>query len=237
MNLKNGCMICGEELVYRDSAAQMECAVCHRTFESNAVCRKGHFVCDECHAKSGAELIIEECRHLKSGDPAEIMRELMRKPFIHMHGPEHHVLAGAALLTAFKNSGGEVDLFEALEEMKRRGEKIPGGTCGFWGCCGAAISAGIFISIVTGATPLAKDEWKLANFVTADALSAIAEKGGPRCCKRDSFLAVEAAVRAVKEHLGIEMGSGSRIKCEFSKLNGQCIGKRCPYNTANDNDI
>lgn len=27
----------------------------------------------------------------------------------HMHGPEHHVMVGAALLTAYKNAGGAID--------------------------------------------------------------------------------------------------------------------------------
>ena len=27
-----------------------------------------------------------------------------------MHGPEHHAMVGSALLTAFKNAGGDVDL-------------------------------------------------------------------------------------------------------------------------------
>lgn len=30
------------------------------------------------------------------------------------------------------------------------------GACGFWGACGAGISAGMFVSIVTGSTPPAK---------------------------------------------------------------------------------
>lgn len=28
----------------------------------------------------------------------------------HMHGPEHHIMVGAALLTAYKNAGGDIDL-------------------------------------------------------------------------------------------------------------------------------
>lgn len=61
-----------------------------------------------------------------------------------MHGPEHHVRVGAALLTAWHNGGGQIDFPAALEEMKKRGSQIPGGICGLWGTCGAAVSAGIF---------------------------------------------------------------------------------------------
>ncbi|MBQ5390561.1 MAG: alanine:cation symporter family protein, partial [Clostridia bacterium] len=55
---------------------------------------------------------------------------------------------GAALLAAYKNSGGEVDLENALMEMYNRGKQVPGGICGLWGSCGAAVSSGIFISII-----------------------------------------------------------------------------------------
>ena len=50
-----------------------------------------------------------------------------------MHGPEHHVMVGSALLAAYKNAGGEIDLPEALLEMMNRGKAVPGGVCGFWG--------------------------------------------------------------------------------------------------------
>ena len=53
--------------------------------------------------------------------------------------------------------------------------------------------------------------------------------GGPRCCKRDSYLAIIKAVEFAKEHLGVEMELGE-IKCVHSKQNNQCIGKRCPFN-------
>ena len=91
------------------------------------------------------------------------------------------------------------------------------------------MSAGMFISIVTGSTPLKNDEWRLSNLMTAAALEKIGKIGGPRCCKRDSFLAVQTAVAFAQEHLGIQMELPSRIVCGFSPLNAQCIGGRCPF--------
>ena len=44
--------------------------------------------------------------------------------FCHMHGPEHHVMVGAALLTAYKNAGGELDLEPALQEIASRGRYV-----------------------------------------------------------------------------------------------------------------
>ncbi len=114
-------------------------------------------------------------------------------------------MVGAALLTAYKNAGGQLDLEKALHEMYRRGKEVPGGACGFWGACGAGISAGQFLAIATQSTPLAVEPWGLSNQMTALALDRIGKAGGPRCCKRDSFLSILAAVDFVREHLGVEM--------------------------------
>lgn len=57
-------------------------------------------------------------------------------------------------ITANKNAGGAINLRESVMEMLNRGKAVPGGTCGFWGACGAGISAGMFVSILSGATPL-----------------------------------------------------------------------------------
>ena len=54
------------------------------------------------------------------------------------------------------------------------------------------------------------------------------EQNTPRCCKRDSYLAIVKAVEFAREHLGVEMELG-KIKCVHSKQNNQCIGKRCPF--------
>lgn len=152
----------------------------------------------------------------------------MSMNFCHMHGPEHHVMVGASLLTAYKNAGGEIDLTSALSEMQARGMQVPGGACGFWGACGAGISTGMYMSIVTKSTPLAKEAWGLSNQMTGLSLSAIGKNGGLRCCKRDSYLAIMEAVRFTKEKLGVGMEL-DKIECSRSKLNNQCIEERCPF--------
>ena len=65
--------------------------------------------------------------------------------------------------------------------------------------------------------------------MTSRALGAIAELGGPRCCKRNSFTAEKEAVEFVKETLGIEMEIPDKIECSFSDENQQCLKKYCPY--------
>ena len=64
--------------------------------------------------------------------------------------------------------------------------------------------------------------------MTAKSLEGIAEIGGPRCCKRDSFLSILAAIDFVKDNFGVEMEK-PEVVCRFSAQNNQCIGKRCPF--------
>ena len=167
-----------------------------------------------------------------SKNPIEIIEKMMAMPFCHMHGPEHHVMVGAALLTAYRNAGGELDLPSALTEMLSRGRSVPGGACGFWGACGAGISSGMFVSILSRSTPLSIEPFALAHRMTARSLAAIGEIGGPRCCKRDSFLSILCAIDFVKEQFGVEMEK-PEVLCTHAAQNNQCIGKRCPFNRAN----
>ena len=68
--------------------------------------------------------------------------------------------------------------------------------------------------------------------MTSKALGAIGEIGGPRCCKRDSYLAILSAVDFAKEHFGVEMEK-HEIICGHCGENNQCIGKRCPFHPVN----
>ena len=222
-----GCLICKAPLEYLVQDEMMECAVCHRKEPSKTRCVKGHYVCNDCHTQ-GMDIILGLCLAETSADPVAIVRKMMDLPFCHMHGPEHHVMVGAALLTAYRNAGGSVELEKALGEMYRRGKEVPGGACGFWGACGAGISAGQFLAIATESTPLAGQPWGLSNQMTARALDSIGRTGGPRCCKRDSFLSILAAVDFVRERLGVEMERTVPV-CSYSGRNGQCLGKNCPF--------
>ena len=137
-------------------------------------------------------------------------------------------MVGSALLTAYKNAGGDINLEEALMEMQNRGKSVPGGACGFWGACGAGISTGMFVSIITKASPLTKESWGLSNLMTSKALGEIGKIGGPRCCKRDSYLAILSAIDFVKDHFDVEMEK-NKVVCIHSDINNQCIGSRCPF--------
>ena len=108
----------------------MECAICHKKEPSKTRCVKGHYVCNDCHTQ-GMDSIFGLCLSETSKDPVAIVRRMMDLPFCHMHGPEHHVMVGAALLTAYKNAGGSLDLEAALREMYSRGKEVPGEPAAF----------------------------------------------------------------------------------------------------------
>ena len=229
--MKDECLICNAPLEYLETDEPMECAICHKKENSKTRCIHGHYVCNDCHT-AGMDTILGLCLNETSKNPVEIIEKMMALPFCHMHGPEHHVMVGAALLTAYKNAGGKIDLETALSEMMNRGKSVPGGACGFWGACGAGISSGMFISIISKSTPLSQEPFSLSHRMTAKSLQAIGEIGGPRCCKRDSYLSILSAIEFVKENFGIELDA-PEIVCSHASLNNQCIGKRCPFAKAN----
>lgn len=229
--MREECLICRAPLEYLEADTMMECSICHTRELSKTRCVNGHYVCNDCHTR-GLDAILELCLRETSKDPVAVLEAMMSLPFCHMHGPEHHVMVGAALLTAYKNAGGDIDLADALGEMMRRGKSVPGGACGFWGACGAGISTGMFVSIVSGSTPLANEPFALSHKMTSKALGEIGAIGGPRCCKRDSFLSVLAAVDFAREQLGVTMERPA-VVCRYSPQNNQCIGRRCPFSPAN----
>ena len=137
-------------------------------------------------------------------------------------------MVGSALLTAYRNAGGDIDLKDALYEMQVRGKQVPGGACGLWGACGAGVSTGMYVSIALKTTPLSEKTWGLSNQMTARALSAIGKNGGPRCCKRDSYLAIIEAVKFTSEHLGVNMDM-AEVNCSRSHMNNQCLHEECKF--------
>ncbi len=173
--------------------------------------------------------IVDACLQETSKNPVELFNKIAIKDFIRIHGPEHHVLDGAVLLTAFYHAGGKIDLKASLEELVKRGAQMPGATCGLWGVCGAVNSIGAALSIIDGTGPLSEDSsWGKHMSYTSKALAQMAKVGGPRCCKRDAFLALYEATTFVNENYDVQLES-SEIHCSFSAKNEQCIQGKCPF--------
>ena len=87
-----------------------------------------------------AELIVKDIKKEQGTNPVVIFKQIAKKEYVSIHGPEHHILDGASLLVAYKNAGGEIDLEQALDRLMAEGLRMPGAMCGLWGICGAITS-------------------------------------------------------------------------------------------------
>ncbi|MBR5868830.1 MAG: hypothetical protein IKZ21_05235 [Clostridia bacterium] len=179
--------------------------------------------------KDRAARIVDACLAQSSTDPVVIFENIAKHDFVRMHGPEHHILDGAALLAAFRNAGGRIDLPNALAELMNRGLAMPGAICGHWGVCGAVSSLGAALSILDGTGPLSTDgTWGEHMSFCAEALGNLARINGPRCCKRDAFLSLRTAIDYVNTHHPVQLPKPT-VSCRHSNKNAQCIKERCPF--------
>ncbi len=179
--------------------------------------------------KEKAEKIAKLCLEEKSKNPVVIFNNIAKKNIINMHGPEHHILDGAAVLTAFFNAGGNIDLPKCLDELTKRGLQMPGAICGMWGVCGAVTSVGAALSIIDNTGPLSSDtSWGKHMEFTSKSLAELSKTGGPRCCKRDAFICLHTAADFINENYKVKLEI-SNIACSYSKNNKQCIKERCPF--------
>jgi Family of unknown function (DUF5714) len=224
-----GCLVCGADLAYATAASPAACAVCGVEEPSAARCRDGHYVCNACHAGSAVEVIERACREHRGTDPVALATALMRHPAVKMHGPEHHFLVPAALLATWSNASPHpVDRAGLLAEARRRASSVVGGSCGFHGACGSGVGVGIFASLATRSTPRSRASWGRANRATGHALQVIGGVGGPRCCKRTTWLALLSGIRFAREDLGVRL-EGRGPRCEFHFRNDDCLERECPF--------
>lgn len=226
---KSNCIICNSDLIYKTYNEEFKCYYCGKIFDNNVSCKNNHYVCDECHSSSAFEIVEKYCKTSNSIKPIELVNDLFKHPSVKMHGPEHHFIVPAVMITVINNIKDNQELkVKQLEQIRKRAKNVLGGFCGFYGTCGAAIGTGIFLSVFTEATPLSTNSWKQCNLLTAKALTEIAHAGGPRCCKRDSYIALQKAIEYSNENLGLNIQLDD-IKCNFSSLNQQCLKQDCPF--------
>jgi hypothetical protein len=230
MEHKSGCLVCGKELVYLKESESGNCIYCNKEFNISVRCTHGHFICDKCHSSCAMDIIEEYCQNTMALNPIDMANTIMQHPSVKMHGPEHHFLVPAVLLAAYYNLNDSHNILaDKLQKARKRAEKVPGGFCGTHGNCGAGVGSGIFISLITEATPLSTKEWQLSNMMTAKSLMSIAECGGPRCCKRDTYLSLTEAVKFLKEQMDSVIPLDTNIKCNFSEFNNECLKEVCPF--------
>ena len=227
MEVKENCGVCGQTLVYGTEEVRQRCSFCGNEFNALIYCPRGHYVCDSCHSRGALDVLRDVLSKTASADPAAILEKVMSHPSVPMHGPEHHAMVPAIIVAAVKNAGYPVPE-GAVAKALERGSRIPGGWCGFYGACGAGVGVGIAISVLTEATPLTGKTRALANEATIYALNEMID-GGPRCCKRASRRAIEAAIEFLKIRMDINLNIDSGIQCRYIKRNRECIREDCAY--------
>lgn len=163
--------------------------------------------------------------------PLELLERLMDRPGVPMHDPVHHYIMPATLLTLAARGNGmsKEDLSGLLKIAEERARKLLPGFCGWWGACGSAVGCGVFASVWTGASPKKEENWAQVNAFTSRCLANVATVNGPRCCKRTSYLALQAATQAVREFFGVDLGPVPKPVCSWSQFNRECRKDGCPF--------
>lgn len=223
----HNCMACASELVYKTTLEESTCYYCGSISHQSVTCKEGHYVCDACHAKEALEVIEHICKTSKERDMLKLFRQIREHPSIPKHGPEHHAMVPAIIVSAYKNSGGKVN-DNALKTALLRGSSVMGGACGFLGICGAASGVGIGFAIVLGSSPLAKEARSTAQKVTHAVLGKIAEYEAARCCNREVWTALNIASSLSETFLPVKLIAQMEVKCDQKKFNTYCYGKECP---------
>jgi MoaA/NifB/PqqE/SkfB family radical SAM enzyme/ubiquinone/menaquinone biosynthesis C-methylase UbiE len=225
--LDKGCMVCGRVLAYDTKPSPAACHYCHTEVKTNVTCEAGHFVCDKCHQKEGLAIIRQICLQTAKTDMLELLVEIRNHQAIPMHGPEHHAMLPGIILAVAKNSGLSVTRGDILTGIER-GSKVPGGSCGFMGTCGAATGVGIGFAVLFKATPLTPLARQKAQFATARVLTAIAGLPAGRCCQRESYMALQEVAKLSAELLEQPLRGGGALICAQYGDNRECVGRQCP---------
>jgi len=219
------CSICGGELTKVDTLAI--CAFCGNETPARYLCAAGHHICEDCQLADWPELVERVCQGSHETDPSAIVNLIMKHPMSIMHSPQHHIMVTPAFLSALRNAGLHSLHPGRLASAIERTKGIPLGSCGKRGECGAATSVGTLVSILTGATFMKDRERSLALQASAEALLAIAQAGGPRCCKQSVYLSLEIASNFLKRELNLALPVEPH--CEFASRNKDCKKERCKY--------
>lgn len=220
------CPICSAVLVEKETEAV--CSFCGNKEETEYLCPNNHYVCEDCRTATQTEIIERVCKSTKSTDPIELANLIMKHASFNQYGAEHHVLVAPIILTTLNNLGYTSISNAKINAAIKRGNKIPYGSCGTMGVCGACVSAGITVSMITGANYLKDKERNLTLTTTAKALQAITELGGPRCCKYSVYESIKTAWNVLKTDLDFHLPD-LQIKCEFQGKLNDCHLEKCKY--------
>lgn len=232
---KETCILCGEDLNKLGAIVDRRCDFCGSVKAIPAECNNSHCICGDCLSMSPTDFVYSMCLKYKGIDPIALAVDIMNSPVIKMHGAEHHFIVPAVLTTCLHNiNHSEESLADKLDIIKRRAEVETPRACSYdLNTCGAAIGTGVFISTYLHRELIDEDQWSPSNSIVAKSLLKVAESGGPRCCKRDTYLSLEAAIEFIRDNFAITLPV-STAKCTFSLRNKTCKHEECQfYNLSN----
>jgi len=221
------CLVCGGPVHYLSPPVQATCHFCGISGETEVTCAD-HYVCDPCHLEDGLTVIKRVCGSNEEKDLFALLHHLRSHPALAMHGPEHHALVPGVILACYRNSGGEISATDINTGIDR-GSKIPGGVCGFWGGCGAALGVGIAFAVILESNPLAPKARQQSQQITVRVMQRLAATRGARCCRRESLTALQEAAAIAEEHLGVALPTCDQRACDQSETNRECIKKGCLF--------
>lgn len=220
------CPICGFELLENEQDAV--CSFCGATEQAEYICPNGHYQCEDCRISNQSEIIERVCLNTKQTNPIEIANLIMKHPSFNQYGVEHHELVAPVVLAAIRNANGADVSNGKLKAAIKRGSKIPYGACGTMGTCGACVSAGIAMGIITGSNYLKDKERNLTLKTTATALLKLTELGGPRCCKFSIYASILSVWDITQSSLQLNLPEFT-VKCDFQGKLKECHLDKCPY--------
>ncbi|MGE4519219.1 MAG: DUF5714 domain-containing protein [Desulfobacteraceae bacterium] len=225
---RSGCIVCGEEIEYLKTNETMTCFYCSKEFSSNSLCKNKHFVCDFCHGSDVLSFVKELLINTKETDMIVLMNKIRSHPCFNIHGPEHHFTIPGIITAVYRNLGGDIsdsDILTAIE----RGSSIPGGSCAFWGGCGAPLGAGIGFGIILGSTPLKPAPRQTVQKIVSEITGEISKIKAARCCQRESWLTLLNSSRLSEKYLDIKLPALGSIVCTQMNQNLECVKGACPF--------
>jgi hypothetical protein len=221
-------MCCGSQILYLEQDLEKACYYCGNMSPANAVCEKGHFVCDNCHSGDAVDVVKHICLTTRETDMIDLMNTIRSHPSIPLHGPEHHFMLPGVMVSTYRNLGGNVnhqDITTAID----RGKSVPGGTCAFWGACGAPLGAGIAFGIMIKSNPIKPVERQIVQKITGKIIDKLGTLRASRCCQRETWTSLKMVALFSKEFLPIPLRAEGSTRCFQKKFNKECPGKPLPF--------
>jgi len=223
-----GCMQCGSPLEYFTHDQPMTCSFCGETSPANSCCTRGHFVCDRCHSQDADAVVRRICLATSETDMITLINAIRSHPAVPLHGPEHHFAVPGVIVATYRNLGGDVGDADILAAMDR-GKGVPGGSCGFWGGCGAALGAGIAFGVILKSSPITPAQRQVVQALTGDLISGLGTIEAARCCQREIWSVLKKAAELSQRILPIPLQANGDSRCRQMHLNKECPGTACPW--------